>query len=225
MVTTAAISAAASAMTDEEVVERVRTGETALFEVLMRRYNQRLYRVTRSILGNDGEAEDVTQEAYVRSYLHLDQFDGRAKFSTWLTKIAVHEALSRLRKRHVMVEIDTESGSIEEGMKLESKTPSPEQELLTNTMKIVLEAAVDRLPETYRSVFMLREVEEMSTAETAECLDISEDAVKVRLHRARALLRKHIYAQTGAATAGAFQFLGARCDRMVAAVLERIQSL
>jgi RNA polymerase sigma-70 factor (ECF subfamily) len=225
MVTTAAISAAASAMTDEEVVERVRTGETALFEVLMRRYNQRLYRVTRSILGNDGEAEDVTQEAYVRSYLHLDQFDGRARFSTWLTKIAVHEALSRLRKRHVMVELDADTGSIEEGMKLESKTPSPEQELLTNTMKIVLEAAVDRLPETYRSVFMLREVEEMSTAETAECLDISEDAVKVRLHRARALLRKHIYAQTGAATAGAFQFLGARCDRMVAAVLERIQSL
>ena len=225
MVTTAAISAAASAMTDEEVVERVRAGETALFEVLMRRYNQRLYRVTRSILGNDGEAEDVTQEAYVRSYLHLDQFDGRARFSTWLTKIAVHEALSRLRKRQMMVEIDAETGSIEEGMKLESKTPSPEQELLTHTMKIVLEAAVDRLPETYRSVFMLREVEEMSTSETAECLDISEDAVKVRLHRARALLRKHIYAQTGAATAGAFQFLGARCDRMVAAVLERIQSL
>mgnify|MGYP003297657397 CR=1 FL=1 len=93
MVTTAAIGAAASALTDEEVVERVMAGETALFEILMRRYNQRLYRVTRSILGNDTEAEDVTQDAYVRSYMHLDQFDGRAKFSTWLTKIAVHEAV------------------------------------------------------------------------------------------------------------------------------------
>lgn len=225
MVTTAAISKASSALTDEEVVERVIAGETALFEILMRRYNQRLYRVTRSILGNDGEAEDVTQDAYVRSYVHLNQFDGRAKFSTWLTKIAVHEALARARNRQRLVEIDAASGPMEDGMNLESKTPSPEQEVLTHTMRIVLEAAVDKLPETYRSVFMLREVEEMSTAETAECLDLSQEAVKVRLHRARALLRKDIYAQTGAATASAFQFMGARCDRMVACVFERIQSL
>ena len=225
MVTTAAITTAASALTDEEVVERVIAGETALFEILMRRYNQRLYRVTRSILGNDTEAEDVTQDAYVSSYMHLDQFDGRAKFSTWLTKIAVHEALARARNRQRLVDIDAASGSMEYGMNLESKTPSPEQEVLTHTMRIVLEAAVDRLPETYRSVFMLREVEEMSTAETAECLDLTEEAVKVRLHRARSLLRKDIYAQTGAATASAFQFMGARCDRMVATVLERIHSL
>ena len=185
MVSTAAITIAASAMTDEEVVERVRAGETALFEVIMRRYNQRLFRVARSILGNDGEAEDVTQDAYVRSYMHLDQFDGRAKFSTWLTKIAVHEALARLRKRQKLVEIDAMSGSMEGGMNLESKSPSPEQEVLTHTMKVVLESAVDNLPETYRSVFMFREVEEMSTAETAECLDLSEESVKVRLHRAR----------------------------------------
>src|SRR5215208_7820667 len=128
MVTTAGISTAASVMTDEEVVERVRAGETALFEILMRRYNQRLYRVARSILGNDGEAEDVTQDAYVRSYMHLDQFDGRAKFSTWLTRIAVNEALARLRKRQRLVEIDAASGSTEEGMNLESKAASPEQE-------------------------------------------------------------------------------------------------
>jgi RNA polymerase sigma-70 factor (ECF subfamily) len=225
MVRTAAIGSRASAMTDDEVVERVRAGETPLFEVIMRRYNQRLYRVTRSILGNDTEAEDVTQDAYVRSYLHLDQFDGRAKFSTWLTKIAVNEALARLRKRQRVIEIDAELGSTEGCMKLESKAPSPEQEVLTQTIRVVLEAAVDKLPETYRSVFMLREVEELSTAETAECLDISEESVKVRLHRARSLLRKHIYAQTGAATAGAFQFLGARCDRMVSSVLARIESL
>jgi RNA polymerase sigma-70 factor (ECF subfamily) len=224
MVTTAAIPTAASALTDEEVVERVKRGETALFEVLMRRYNQRLYRVTRSILGNDGEAEDVTQDAYVRSYMHLDQFDGRAKFSTWLTKIAVHEALARLRNRQRLVEIDAASDSMEVRMNLEFKGPSPEQEVLTHTMRIVLEAAVDSLPETYRSVFMLREVEGMTTAETAECLELSQESVKVRLHRARDLLRKNIYAQTGAATATAFQFLGARCDRMVAKVFERIRS-
>jgi RNA polymerase sigma-70 factor (ECF subfamily) len=225
MVTTVIISRVASVMTDEEIVERVRAGETALFEILMRRYNQRLYRITRSIVGSDGEAEDVTQDAYVRSYMHLDQFDGRAKFSTWLTKIAVHEALARVRNRQRLVEIDAVIGTMEDGMKLESKGPSPEQEVLTQTMRMVLEAAVDRLPETYRSVFMLREVEEMSTAETAECLDLSEEAVKVRLHRARSLLRKDIYTQTGAATATAFQFMGARCDRMVSAVLEKIESL
>ncbi|HLG15268.1 MAG TPA: RNA polymerase sigma factor [Blastocatellia bacterium] len=225
MASTAAIANALSAMSDEEVVERVRAGETALFEVIMRRYNQRLYRVVRSILGNDGEAEDVTQDAYVRSYMHLDQFEGRARFSTWLTKIAVHEALARLRLRQRLVEIDGTAGAIEEGMNLESKTPSPEQEVLIQTIRIVLESAVEKLPETYRSVFMMREIEGMSTAETAECLDLSQESVKVRLHRGRSLLRQHIYAQTGAATAGAFQFLGARCDRMVATVLARIHSL
>lgn len=225
MLTTTAITAAASALSDEEVVERVRTGETALFEVIMRRYNQRLFRVTRSILGNDAEAEDVTQEAYVRSYLHLDQFQGRARFSTWLTKIAVNEALARLRDNRRFVGIDAETDSTEDHVSLESKTPSPEQEALIRTMRIVMEAAVNSLPEIYRPVFMMRDVEGMSTAETAECLELSEESVKVRLHRARALLRKHIYTQTGAATAGAFQFLGARCDRMVSVVLERIQSL
>ena len=224
MVGSASISAAGG-MTDEEVVGRVRAGETALFEVIMRRYNQRLFRVALSILGNDDEAEDVTQDAYVRSYMHLDQFEGRAKFSTWLTKIAVHEALARLRARQRIVEIDAMSGAVEDSMVLESKSPSPEQEVMTQTIKIVLESAIEKLPETYRSVFMMREVEGMSTAETAECLDLSEESVKVRLHRARSMLRKHIYAQTGAATVGAFQFLGARCDRMVASVLERIQSL
>ena len=220
----ASISAAGT-MTDEEVVGRVRAGETALFEVIMRRYNQRLFRVALSILGNDHEAEDVTQDAYVRSYMHLDQFEGRAKFSTWLTKIAVHEALARLRARQRTVEIDAMSGAADDGMVLESKSPSPEQDVMTHTIKIVLESAIEKLPETYRTVFMMREVEGMSTAETAECLDLSEDSVKVRLHRARTMLRKHIYAQTGAATVGAFQFLGGRCDRMVASVLERIQLL
>jgi RNA polymerase sigma-70 factor, ECF subfamily len=223
MVSTALITNAASAMSDEEVVERVKAGETALFEVIMRRYNQRIYRITRSILGNDGEAEEVTQEAYVRSYMHLNQFDGRAKFSTWLTKIAVHKALARLHKRQRFVEIDATSESMEGGMSLESKMPSPEQEVMTKTLKVILESAIDMLPQTYRSVFMLREIEQMDTAETAECLDISEGSVKTRLHRARALLRKEIYSQTGAATASAFQFDGARCDRIVANVFEKIR--
>jgi len=220
-----AIVTAAAAMTDEEVVDRVKAGDTALFEVIMRRYNQRLFRVARSILSNDSEAEDVTQDAYVRSYMHLDQFEGRAKFSTWLTKIAVYEALARLRARKKLVELDAMSETGEDSMNLESRSPSPDQEVMTHTIKIVLEAAVEKLPDTYRSVFMMREVEGMSTSETAECLDLTEETVKVRLHRARSLLRKHIYAETGAATVEAFQFLGARCDRMVSTVLTRIQAL
>ncbi len=225
MVDTAVITIALNALTDEEVVDRVRAGETELFEVLMRRYNQRIYRVARSILSNGGEAEDVMQDAYVRAYVHLGQFQGRAKFSTWLTKIAVHESLARLHNRRKFVEIDAARQGMGESMTVDSRTPSPEQEMLTGTLKVVLEAAVERLPDGYRSVFMMREVEGMSTADTAECLDISEEAVKVRLHRAKVMLRKEIYERTGAATASAFEFGQARCDRVVSAVLDRIRLL
>jgi RNA polymerase sigma-70 factor (ECF subfamily) len=217
-----AAPASAALITDEEVVARVLAGETAWFEILMRRYNQRLYRVSRSIVGDDAEAEDVMQEAYVRAYQHLDQFDGRARFATWLTRIAVHEALARLRHRRRVVEIDAFTESSEFSMIPPANTPSPEQEVFTRALGVILESAINQLPAAYRSVFMLREMEEMSTAETAECLGISEEAVKVRLHRARARLRKAITAQTRAATAAAFQFNGPRCDRIVAAVLARL---
>lgn len=213
----------AEAMSDEEVVKHVLTGEITLFEILMRRHNQRLYRVARSILGDDSEAEDVVQEALVRAYTHLNQFAGEAKFSTWLTKIAVYEALARLRPRGRFLEIDSTPESEKDSMNLFiSKTRDPEEQLLARELNTVLEAAVDALPEAYRSVFMLRDVEEMSTAETAECLDISEESVKTRLHRARALLREELYARIGIATAGAFQFAGPRCDRVVSAVFDRI---
>ena len=213
-------STVACGVPDDEVVRRVRAGETIWFAVLMRRYNQRLFRAARAILGNDTEAEDVVQDAYVRAYTHLDQFAGRAAFATWLTRIAMHEALARLRRRKLFVDAD------EEDMEsLVSEAPDPEAEAFASSTRALLEAAVDALPQAYRSVFMLREVEGLSTAETAECLELSEEAVKVRLHRSRALLRKEIYARTGAATASAFQFAGARCDRIVATVLARINEL
>ena len=211
------------AMSDEEVVKHVLSGETVLFEVLMRRYNQRLYRAARSILGDDNEAEDVMQDTYVRAYEHLNQFSERAKFSTWLTRIAVHEALARHRRRSRFVEIDsTPESEIDNVSILVSKTQNPEQETLARELSAVLESSVDALPDSYRSVFMLRDVEEMSTAETAECLDISKEAVKTRLHRARALLREKLYSRVGLATAGAFRFAGQRCDQLVSAVLDRI---
>jgi RNA polymerase sigma-70 factor (ECF subfamily) len=211
-------------MSDEEVVKQVIAGEIRLFEILMRRYNQRLYRVARSILGDDSEAEDVIQDAYVRAYTHLNQFAGQAKFSTWLTKIAVHEALARVRWRSRFIGIDSASKSERDSMSISmSKTRDPEQQALARELSLVLEAAVDALPETYRSVFMMREIEGMSTDETAECLDISEEAVKTRLHRARALLRKEIYARIGIATASTFRFAGPRCDRVVLAVFDKIR--
>src|SRR5262245_30641213 len=206
-----------TALTDEEIVERIRGGQTALFELLMRRYNQRLYRVTRAIVKDEAEAEDITQDAYVRAFEHLDQFAGRARFSTWLTRIAVHEASARLRRRGRQIDI-------EEGMTtLPSANAGPEQRTVDRELGQVIKAAVDALPEVYGSVFMLREVEGLSTAETAACLEINEETVKTRLHRARALLRNHINARLGAGVREAFQFAGARCDRMVATVMARIQ--
>lgn len=210
-------------LTDEDVVRRVLAGEIEIFEILMRRYNRRVYRTVRAIVRDNGEAEDVMQDAYVRAYANLGQFAGLAKFSTWLTRIAVNEALARVRMRKRLVYLPGEdTGGI--GMNIyTSKTPDPEQNALAKELSSVLEEAVDSLPEAYRSVFMLRQIEDMSTAETAECLDISEEAVKVRLFRAKALLRDELCSRIGSAAPDAFAFDGPRCDRIVAAVLDRIR--
>lgn len=212
-----------AAIPDEEVVEHVRAGQAALFEVLMRRHNQRIYRVARAILGNDTEAEDVMQETYVRAYLHLDQFANRARFTTWLTKIAVHEALARARKSGRMESLDSED-TPEFGMRHEpmSNTPTPEEKLFGKQMRALLEAAIDNLPQAYRSIFVMREIEEMSTVETAESLGVTEEVVKTRLHRARAMLQTDLYARAGATTPAAFEFHLSRCDRVVDGAMTKI---
>jgi RNA polymerase sigma-70 factor, ECF subfamily len=216
----------AARFSDEEVVRWVVAGETALFELLMRRYNQRVYRAARAILRDDAEAEDVAQDAWVRAYQHLRQFEGRASFSTWITRIAVHEALSRLRRRNRKEEIDAMTESRRDSLApLSSHDDTPEQAASTAEARGLLEHAIDSLPDTYRETFVFRDVEGMSTTETAESLGISEENVKTRLHRARALLRKDLYARAGATSASAFHFLGARCDRMVHAVMARLTEL
>ena len=208
---------------DEDVVKRVLAGETALYEILMRRYNQRLYRVARSILRNDGDAEDVMQEAYVRAYEHLNQFAGEAKFSTWLTKIAVYEALGRLRRQGRTEDLDSVLDSDRHVMaRMTSDTRDPERQAYDHELRFVLEGAIDSLPEIYRLVFVLRSVEGMSVAETAGCLDIGAEAVKTRLHRARSLLRKDLQQRAGVVTAQTFSFHLSRCDRVVEAVFRRI---
>jgi RNA polymerase sigma-70 factor (ECF subfamily) len=216
-----AVRAANTGMSDEEVVRKVIEGEPALYEILMRRYNQRLFRVTRSIVTNDSEAEDIVQDAWVRAYEHLNQFEGRAKFSTWLTKIAIYEAYARVRRVDYQ-KVDSISGLEGQGVEVWATERNPEQQIYDGELKMVLEKAFDALPDDYRSVFMLREIEGLSTAETAQCLDISEENVKVRLYRARTVLQRELYSLAGAEANAAFQFLGARCDRMVKRVLERI---
>jgi len=217
------VEAANAVLTDEEVVRRVIEGEPALFEILMRRYNQRLFRITRSIVTNDHEAEDIIQDAYVRAYEHLSQFEGRARFSTWLTKIAIYEAYARVRRVDYQ-KVDSLSVLEDNGLDLKSEERDPERQIYTGELRLALEKAFDALPDGYRSVFMMREVEGLSTAETAECLEISEENVKTRLHRARASLQRELYSLAGAEGNGAFQFLGARLVGVVARVLEPILS-
>jgi RNA polymerase sigma-70 factor (ECF subfamily) len=216
--------AKAECWSDEEVVVRILGGETALFEIIMRRYNQRLYRVARSILRDDAEAEDVMQDAYVRAYQHLDQFEGRAKFATWLTRIAVHEALARAQRRSRVQELDEETygGTMNA---LHSTSPDPEKQASDRELGALLQSAVLSLPPKYRAVLMLRDIEEMSTADTADSLEISEENVKVRLHRARALLRRELFARAGEQRSEAFPFMGMRCDRVVEAVMRRLAEL
>ena len=203
-------------ISDEAVIARVRAGERDLFEIIMRRYNQRLYRVTRSIVRNDAEAEDVVQDAYVRAYTNLAQYAGEAKFSTWLTRIAVNEGLRRLRKR----------GRSDDMERMASTTPvaaeGPEKHVSDREVRRIMESAIERLPSAYRSVVMLRDVEDLSTAETADCLGIPLATVKTRLHRGHALLRESLGSTLGVQRRELFAFGFSRCDRLVRLVLQRI---
>jgi RNA polymerase sigma-70 factor, ECF subfamily len=209
-------------LTDEEVVNRVRAGETALYEVIMRRYNQRLYRIARAILHNDAEAEDVMQDAYVRAYTHLGQFAARSPFSCWLTRIAVNEALARRRSSKQHQEVDATEFDGEISMQDLYKSPDPEQNASSAQLREFLEQAVLDLPEQYRTVIMLRDIEELSTAETADALDLTIENVKIRLHRGHGMIRNWLFERIGAKAKEAFPFMGVRCDRVVQAVFCRL---
>jgi RNA polymerase sigma-70 factor (ECF subfamily) len=206
---------------DEEIVESILQGETGLYEIIMRRYNQRLYRIARSIVQQDTEAEDVMQDTYVRAYQNLKQFAGRSRFAAWLTRIAVNEALGRRKYSQRHLEIEGMPAEKQEAL-LTSGSASPEHQAATRELGTLLEDAILSLPDAYRPVLMMRDVEEMSTVETATALDLSEENVKVRLHRARAMLRRELYARAGSGYASAFPFLGNRCNAIVNRVLELI---
>jgi len=209
---------------DQDIIRQVLGGNTGRFEVLMRRYNERLYRAARAIVRDEDEAEDVVQQAYVSAFTHLGTFQGAARFPTWLTRIAIHESLARVRRRARYEPLDEEQPSREPVMP-PSAGENPERQAFSAELRGLLEAAIDTLPDGLREVFVLRDVEGLSTAETADCLEVSEDVVKTRLSRGRAALRRALFELTGASAPAAFRFERPRCDRVVQNVLARIQGL
>lgn len=215
----------AGALSDDEVVRRVLAGDAASFELIMRRYNQRLFRIARGILGDDSAAEDAVQEAYLHAFEHLAQFEGRASFATWLTRIAVYAALAFRREWNRMTPLDPHAADARDAAERQPRSHArPADEVAGNReLGGVLAEAIDRLPADLRVVFMLRVVEALDTRETAECLELSESNVKVRLHRARAQLQRAIDDRIGVEARRLYQFDGDRCDRLVAAVMRRLR--
>jgi RNA polymerase sigma-70 factor, ECF subfamily len=207
---------------DDRLVRQIKGGDLAAFELLMRRHNQKLYRVVRSVLRDGTDVEDTMQDTYLAAFKHLHQFQGRARFSTWLLKIGINEALARVHRRIRVVDLDELS---EERTPMDERSGpvrTPEDQAANHQLVAIVEAALDRLPPDFRQILMLRAVESLDTAEAADVLGLSEAAVKQRLHRARALLQEQLEGQIGGAMQSAFGFLGPRCDRVVAGVLRRI---
>jgi RNA polymerase sigma-70 factor (ECF subfamily) len=205
---------------DIEVINRILQGEKNLYAVIVRRYNQRLYRVGMSILNDDAEVEDVMQVAYINAYENLGKFAFRASFSTWLTRILINECLLRLKKRGktFIMNDDNMENEIQHLQAGENQTPVTK--VLNAELKTILDDAIRKLPEIYRTVFIMREIENMNVAETQQCLAISEVNVKVRLNRAKAMLREllaNYYKKEDI-----LHFHLTRCDRMVEQVMNKI---
>lgn len=216
---------------DGDLVRRVRRGDPSAYELVMRRFNRRLFRAARSIVTDDSEAEDVVQEAYVRAFLRIEQFSGPHGLGAWLTRITVNEALARLRRgaRVVFLEDHVNQGDTVPDRdraaardNMASTRPGPEHLAASDELGRLLEHAIDQLPDEFRSVFMLRAVEGLNVAETAESLGIRPETVKTRFHRARTRLKKALADRVVDQLPSAFQFDGVRCDRLVAGVMARL---
>jgi RNA polymerase sigma-70 factor (ECF subfamily) len=216
---------------DAELVARIARDDQPAFEALMRRYNGKLFRVARAILKDDADAEDVLQEAYLEAYRHIGDFRGGAQLGTWLTRIVINQALMRLRKQRrdrVVVPFGDRHAAEPEQAEAETaddRIESPSTATLRGEIRRMLERRIDELPVAFRTVFVMREVEDMSVQETSECLSIPAATVRSRLFRARALLREALARDMDMATFDVFGFAGVRCDRIVAAVLARVREM
>lgn len=216
-----------AAMEEAQLVRRAREGDREAFRGIMRCGNQRLFRIARSVLRDDAEAEDVVQEAYVRAFTNLDAFRGEASIYTWLTRIALNEANGRLRKRRLSVgldEIETMQNQGSHVIMFPNADATPETDVARLQTRRVLEAAIDELPTDFRVVFIMRDVEGCNIAETAAALGIREGTVKTRLHRARRQLRNALSERLAATVSEAFMFLGSRCERITERVLARLSA-
>lgn len=215
-------------MSEAELVRRARSGERDAFRAIMQRGNQRLFRVARGVMRDENEAEDVVQEAYVRAFSKMSEFRGEASVFTWLTSIVLNEANSRLRKRRNVVGVEAIEAAQSRGAHIimfPNADATPEQDAARTQIRRLLEAAIDDLPESFRLVFVMREVEECSVAETAVLLGLKEETVKTRLFRARRLLREALNDKLASTVREAFPFLGARCERITEAVLARLPAV
>jgi RNA polymerase sigma-70 factor (ECF subfamily) len=218
-------AAASATLDDAALVARIRANDADAFRTVMQRYNQRLYRVARGILRNDGEAEDAVQEAYVRAFSHLADFRGESSLATWLTRIVMNEALGRLRSQRRMMDRGGPASNVSEAeiikFPLAGKADDPERTLAQREILNLVQKITDELPDVYRIVFMTRVIEGMSVEDTAELLGIPPETVKTRLHRARRLVREQLDKQIGPVLMDAFPFAGRRCERLTTAVLQR----
>jgi RNA polymerase sigma-70 factor (ECF subfamily) len=214
------------ALDDEALVALARLRDEPAIRALTRRYNRRLFRLARSILRNDAEAEDVVQEAWVRAFTALDSFRGEAAFSTWLTRIALNEALGRRRRQRPTLDWETYGDAASEAeiinFPVSAMVSDPERTMARSEIRDVLERSIDELPDAFRAVFVARIVEGLSVEETAELFTLKPETVKTRLHRARSLLREALDRQLGPALTETFPFGGRRCERMTEAVVNRL---
>lgn len=211
---------------DQQLVQRIVAGDRCAFELLMRRHNRRLFRLARATLRNDAEAEDALQEAYLAAYRGIGQFRGASALGTWLSRLVLNECLGRLRRqarRDNVIPMQKTYDDIEPTAMAITDNDSPEKALLRAEWRALLERKLDALPETFRIVFVLRCVEEMSVEETAACLDIPEATVRSRLFRARGLLRESVAQEIDMSQGDVYEFGGAHCDRIVARVLLRLE--
>lgn len=218
-------------LSDLELAQRAAHGDDKAFEIIMRRNNRALYRTARSILLDDADAEDAVQEAYIKAYRAMDRFHGESKLTTWLTRIVINEALQKMRNRKQetgtvslenVVDLEMHIDTANEG---KSDPVGPETAAMRAQTRKLLEHKIDQLPSAFRTVFILRALEEMSVEETASCLGITEATVRTRFFRAKSLLRESLAKEIDMVFEDAFAFAGERCDRIVSTVLERIRRL
>ncbi|MGJ4946080.1 RNA polymerase sigma factor [Bradyrhizobium sp. HKCCYLS1011] len=207
---------------EDELILRAKARDEAAIRAILQANNRRLFRIARGILRNDSEAEDVVQETYVRALTHLEAFRGESSLSTWLTRIAMNEALGRLRGRRPELAWQPQDGPEADIIPFPTASSDPEKSMAQRQIQELVEHAIDELPEPFRLVFIARVIEEMSIEETAELLGLKPETVKTRLHRARALLRENVEKEIGPIILDAFPFAGPRCERLTDTVLRRL---